>query len=557
MPTNCFSCSPSPSAHHGWTCDSSDEPMSHRDRACRRSDKRKVAHSPSSCCYRSPSHEGCHEKCCRVTVCNNSPPLAQWIATTTGLLVHDPRDQCPKCLAYQHHISLDLVLETPSIMNARDDCLTNLMQIMPGWDNAAAKLRNEPASVCRDRDHWRRRAEEAERASAVSEQQVTATFEQASLLSMYIPSAHPEDTPGAGLSNRPLEEHLVSSGGGSSVTPASVHSREPCSRSPRPQSPGTIFSEMNINEPSAPAPSGSSLVGRLKEMMFPLLGRGEVPNRVSVLLDGKQYLHVQVGEWLYQFDGPTREDILRNLRAHVPPPLTGTIPPGAVRLFNMIAKLDRLYALVARESEEHNSPNTKLGQRLVAWLNRYLADSSCTSEEKPRKNNVVIHALSKWRPPAWVMSCGKNKHEGYKKAYQAAQESTHVQHDAPPLPLTSVPEVPQPPAASSLSSIPEASQPLATSSSSSVLEVAQPPVASSLSAPATTHPHTFGGMSISQQPILPPIMLPLILTRSSRTTHRQDGLPGGAPSWGDELTEWRDFIHCLCRSGMAHRFLGI
>ena len=163
----------------------------------------------------------------------------------------------------------------------------------------------------------------------------------------------------------------------------------------------------------------------------------------------------------------------------------------------------------------------------------------------------------KWRPPAWVTSCRENKHKGYKKAYQAARESTHAQHDAPPLPLTSVPEVPQPPAASSLSSVPEASQPLATSSSSSVLEVAQPPVASSLSAPATTHPCTFGGMSISQQPILPPIVLPLILTRSSHTTHRQDGLPGGAPGWGDELAEWQDFIHRLCRSGMAHRFLGI
>ena len=151
-----------------------------------------------------------------------------------------------------------------------------------------------------------------------------------------------------------------------------------------------------------PAPSGSLLTGRLKEMMVPLLGRGEVPNRVSVLLDGKQYLHIQVGEWLYQFDGPAREDVLRNLRARIPPPLTGTIPPGAVRLFNMIAKLDRLYALVARESEEHNLPNTKLGQRLVTWLNRYLADSSRTSEVRrpkaePRTNHHTRHSEERGR----------------------------------------------------------------------------------------------------------------------------------------------------------------
>ena len=201
MPANHFSHSPSPSACCGWMCDSSNEPMSHRDRACRRSDKRKAAHSPSSCFYCSPSRKGHHEKRWRVTAHNDSPPLAQWIATTTGLLVHDPRDQCPECFAYQHHISLDLILEMPSIMNAHDDCLMNLTQIMPGWDNAAAKLRNELVLVCRNCDHWRRRAEEAERASAISEQQVTATFKQASLLSMYIPSARPEDTPGAGPSN--------------------------------------------------------------------------------------------------------------------------------------------------------------------------------------------------------------------------------------------------------------------------------------------------------------------------------------------------------------------
>ena len=85
-------------------------------------------------------------------------------------------------------------------MNAHDDCLMNLMRIM-GRDDAAAKLHNELALVHCDHDHWRRRAEEAESASAISEQQATTAFEQARLLSMYIPSAHPEDTPGAGLSN--------------------------------------------------------------------------------------------------------------------------------------------------------------------------------------------------------------------------------------------------------------------------------------------------------------------------------------------------------------------
>ena len=147
-----LSCPP-PSARPGRTDDSSDEPMSPRDRAHHRSDKRRAARSPSPCHYHSPSHKGRYEKCRHVTVRNNSP-LAQWIVTTTGLLVHDPRDQCPECLAYQHHASLDLVLvlETLSIMNACDDCLMSLTRIM-GWDDGAAKLCNELASVRHDCDH--------------------------------------------------------------------------------------------------------------------------------------------------------------------------------------------------------------------------------------------------------------------------------------------------------------------------------------------------------------------------------------------------------------------
>ena len=73
---------------------------------------------------------------------------------------------------------------------------------------------------------------------------------------------------------------------------------------------------MNVDELTVPAPSGSSLAGRLDEVeetMFPLLGWGEVPNRVSILLDSKKYLHLQVGEHLYQFEELAREAVLRNI----------------------------------------------------------------------------------------------------------------------------------------------------------------------------------------------------------------------------------------------------
>ena len=230
-----------------------------------------------------------------------------------------------------------------------------------------ADLEDDLAEMHRDCNHWRRRAKEAEMVSAISKQQEPAAFEQAHLLSMYIPSAHPEEAPGVGPSSQPLEEHLVSPGGGSGAPPASMCSGEPRPCSSRPQSLGTIFGEMNVDEPTAPPPSGPSLAGWLEEVeetMFPLLGWGEVPNQVSVLLDGTRYLHVQVGNSLYQFKGPARESVVCNINAHVPPPLAGANPPGAVRLFNTVDKLNELYARVAQELDEHDLPNTRMGRGL-------------------------------------------------------------------------------------------------------------------------------------------------------------------------------------------------
>ena len=184
-----------------------------------------------------------------------------------------------------------------------------------------------------------------------------------------------------------------------------------------------------------------------------------------MLLDGTRYLHVQVGNSLYQFEGPARESIVHNIDARVPPPLMGANPPGAVRLFNMVDELNKLYARVAQELDECNSPNTRMGQRLIAWLNRYLGDTDHMMRAKPSKNRVISHVLTKWRPPAWVMSCGKNKCEKYRKAHQAACDGMHVQCGAPPLPSSFIPEAQQPPAASVSSSVLEAPQPPATSSS--------------------------------------------------------------------------------------------
>jgi len=216
--------SPSPSARLRRADDTSDntsdEPMSHQDQDRRRSDKRRAPRSPSPRRSRPPSCEGRHEKRRRVTARDASPSPDRWCATTTGLLLHDRDHQCPTCLEYQKHASLDIVLETLSIMDACEDCLWCLARVFR-WNAHMSGLEDNLASMRCERDYWRKCAEEAEKASTFSQQQTSAAFEQASLLSMYIPSACPEDPTGVGPSSRPLEERLVSPGGGSGVTPAS------------------------------------------------------------------------------------------------------------------------------------------------------------------------------------------------------------------------------------------------------------------------------------------------------------------------------------------------
>ena len=85
-------------------------------------------------------------------------------------------------------------------MAVHEDSLKSLTCLL-GWSGCMADLEDDLAEMCCDRDHWRRQAEEAETVLVISKQQEAATFEQARLLFMYIPSAHPEDAPGAGPSS--------------------------------------------------------------------------------------------------------------------------------------------------------------------------------------------------------------------------------------------------------------------------------------------------------------------------------------------------------------------
>ena len=191
--------SPSPSAHHSHAGESSDEPMSHQDLAHHCSDKRRAPHSPSPRRSHSPSRKGRHEKHQHVKAHNTAPSPDRWCATTTGLLLHDRDHRCPTCLEYQKHVSLDIVLEMSSIMGVHKDGLWCLTRVF-GWSAHMSSLEDDLALMCHERDYWRKRTEEAEKASTFS-QQTSAAFEQASLLSMYIPSARPEDPTGAGPSS--------------------------------------------------------------------------------------------------------------------------------------------------------------------------------------------------------------------------------------------------------------------------------------------------------------------------------------------------------------------
>ena len=113
-----------------------------------------------------------------------------------------------------------LILETSSIMDTHEDCLRCLTHVFR-WNACMSGHEDKLASMCCEHNYWRKHAEEAEKASTFSQQQTSAAFKQACLLSMYIPSACPEDPTGTGPSSQPLEERLISPGGGSGVTPTS------------------------------------------------------------------------------------------------------------------------------------------------------------------------------------------------------------------------------------------------------------------------------------------------------------------------------------------------
>jgi len=73
-------------------------------------------------------------------------------------------------------------------MDAHEDCLWCLAHVFR-WNAHMSGLEDNLASMHHKCNYWRKHAEEAEKASTFSQQQTSAVFKQACLLSMYIPSA--------------------------------------------------------------------------------------------------------------------------------------------------------------------------------------------------------------------------------------------------------------------------------------------------------------------------------------------------------------------------------
>ena len=165
----------------------------------------------------------------------------------------------------------------------------------------------------------------------------------------------------------------------------------------------------------------------------------------------------------------------------------------------------------------------------------------CVTGKKPPKTDVIIHVLKKWRPPAWASAHGKSKCDRYKQVHRAQRDQLDRSTSQPP---ASIPETAQPPAASTHHPpTPEAVQPPATSSSFAPT-------------PAMASTCMFSVVLTSREPMPAPVPL-LILTQQQCTTHKQDGLPKGAPGWGDKITKWRDFVHCLSQAGFTGSFPGV
>ncbi|KIK15844.1 hypothetical protein PISMIDRAFT_16233 [Pisolithus microcarpus 441] len=265
--------------------------------------------------------------------------------------------------------------------------------------------------------------------------------------------------------------------------------------------------------------------------MFPV-SQGERPHQAFVLLNGKKYLHVQVQQNLYQFEAPLRNDVERAISAGYAPALFGAVPPGVAHLLNTPHKIDEVYARTAREDDEGRMHNAKAAQRLITWINRYLADIDWHTRKKPAKNPVAAYALLQWHPPTWMAAKGKSKHKNYKPSVTGL--------------------APQPPLAykeHQASPIKAREEPIITCELNPAPQVERIPPVVKLPTPVVV---TIQVMT----PTVPVVPLVIDCWDHKKRWHQDQG-PKVAPHWGAPLSHWREHVQKYLDVKETSHFLGV
>ncbi|KAI6014379.1 hypothetical protein BKA83DRAFT_4499070 [Pisolithus microcarpus] len=472
-----------------------------------------------------------------------SPPRRHWHTSEFGMLVHDDCGRpngCSACSQYALHMAQDLVLGTPDLVHAWSNCMRVLSRLL-GLDDVPT-LRREVDHLRADRDYWRSRAhhyqDECERLEDDHD------LERARLASLASQPRHncPPQPASAGPSSSSLVARL--SGGGHGEVPTMYHQSPrtpPRHATTPPVVPSASHGEphetrnTNADEPveTWPRLKRPLLTDRLREArtMFPI-GQGERPHQALVLLNGKRFLHVRVQQNLYQFEAPLHDDVEREISAGYAPAMFGAIPPGAVHLLNTTREIDDVYARTAEENDEGRAPNARAAQRLITWINRYLADVDRYTGRKPAKNPVAAYALSQWHPPAWMAAKGKSKHENYKPSVTGLapnQPPAYEEHQAD---LTEARE-----------------EPIITHEPNPIPQVERAPPVVELPPPTVVTPQV-------TTPIAP--VVPLVIDRRDhKKKWYQDRGPKKAPHWGAPLSEWKEHVQRYLDTDETSYFPGV
>ncbi|KIK15377.1 hypothetical protein PISMIDRAFT_16559 [Pisolithus microcarpus 441] len=231
----------------------------------------------------------------------------------------------------------------------------------------------------------------------------------------------------------------------------------------------------------------------------------------------------------------------RAISAGYTPAMFGAIPPGAVHLLNTTCEIDDIYAHAAEENDKGRAPNARVvwatllarvqrekggkleyglptaAQRLITWINRYLADVDRYTGRKPAKNPVAAYALSQWHPPTWMAMKGKSKRKNYKPSVTGLAPNQPPAYEERQANLTEAHK-----------------EPIITRKPNPIPQVERAPPVVELPPPAVVTPQVM-------TPITP--VVPLVIDcQDHKKKWYQDRGPKKAPHWGAPFSEWKEHV---------------